>query len=406
MNRYTQAERTPLFHAIDADSFAGVSLATEGVDIEQSNGSGFTPLQVAALRGASPAVVKLLLHRGADAAATCHGGFTALHVCVLFGNAGLIDVLVRIGDSSLEREDDEGRTALLLAVFFGQVWAVSALVRLGSDVNRRYRDGATPLHCAVRMKHVSVLRALLRGRSDTAVLFNEQTAAQLAVSLGHDDVAEEITDYPRQRALQTAVFRRETDAIRTLLDSEPKVVDRRGEALCVAIAVRSEPWVKALLDHHDSTSGGTSTYVNSANIDSVGWLSNVVGGGHLPSARIVRLLIEAGADTVSPILCKWEGSRPFVQDPIEALSTAIRADSDEEEEHLFRLKRILRLFMHAPAVHANSWSWPSSTGGSVNITGGKPKRVKREIVVRMLPLLRRRGAKRRELLLAVERWVA
>ncbi|CBJ28555.1 conserved unknown protein [Ectocarpus siliculosus] len=96
-------------------------------------------------------MLKLIAYKGVNVAATCDNGFTALHICALFGRTDLIDVLVRIGDSSLEKEDDQGRTAFLVAVCFGQVRAAGAFERLGSDVNYRYRDGATPLHCAVRL---------------------------------------------------------------------------------------------------------------------------------------------------------------------------------------------------------------------------------------------------------------
>lgn len=362
-----------------------------------------------ALHDASPEIMKILLRNGANVAATCDNGFTALHISALFGRTRNIDVLVRIGGSSLEKEDGQGRTAFLVAVFFGEFRAVATLESLGSDVNYRYRDGATALHCAVRMKHRHVLRVLLRGRSDPMLLFDGQTAAQLALSLGYDDIADEITGHGHQEALQSAVIRGDTGAISTILNSEPRVIDRNGSALCVAIMTKSETCVKALLSHHDSMFSGTCSYVNNANIERVGWLSHVLGGAS-PSPRIARLLVEAGADTTSPILCKWEGRRAFMGYPVQSLRTAIRADSEEEDvddEHLFRLERILRLFMQAPAVHATSWLWPNSTGGRVGvvITRVKSKKVKKpSAIVRMLPLLRRRGAKRRDLLLAVERW--
>lgn len=366
-----------MFRAVDSNNLVGVLCSAEGIDIEQSNGSGFTPLQAAVLYCVSPDIVKLLLCKGASVAATCHGGFTALHISALFGRADLIEVLVRIGGSSLEKKDDQGRTAFLMAVFSGQCRAVSTLERLGSDVNHRYRDGATPLHCAVRLKHTNVLKVLLRGRSDPTLLFDGQTAAQMALSLGYDEIADEINGYGRQKALQTAVIRRDVGAIP----------------------------VVALLSHHDSMFSSTREYVNKANIDSVDWLSHALGGA-LPSARIARLLVEAGADTASPILCRWEGGLPFEEYPIQCLRTAISADSEEEgvdDEHLFRLERILRLFIQAPAVHATSWLWPGSTGGRV--TEREPEKVtdKKSAIVRMLPLLRRRGAKRRELLFAVDR---
>ncbi len=237
----------------------------------------------------------------------------------------------------------------------------------------------------------------------------------MALSLGNDEIADEINGYGRQKALQTAVIRRDMGAIPVVLNSEPRVVDRYGRALCMAIMVRSEPWVKALLGHHESINSDMWDYINNANIYSVGWMSHVLGGD-LPTPRIARLLVEAGADTVSPILCKWDGCRPFMEEPVQCLRTAISADSGEEgvdDEHLFRLERILRLFIQAPAVHATSWLWPGSTGGRVGITRKKSKKVterepekvtdKKSAIVRMLPLLRRRGAKRREVLLAVDR---
>lgn len=174
--------------------------------------------------------------------------------------------------------------------------------------------------------------------------------------------------------------------------------DTTGEALCLAISERRGKCVQALLEC-TATESCVREYINKARLDGLGWLSHSLHGRR-PSVKVVRLLVDAGADTTSTIGVQWGTQPPFESTPTECLVMALEADSAEpvvEEAHLGALKGILRLLRQVPAVHATSWLWPKSSCG-------KGKRVEKSTAIAgMLPLLKRRVTKRHVLLGALAR---
>lgn len=392
------------------------ALSEGTVDIEQTNGAGYTPLLAAACNDVSLDIAKILLSGGANVAASSSNGSTALHVAALFGNIALINLLVSSG-ARLQAVDKEGRTPLLVATAYGMVQAVDVLARRGSDVNFRASDGLTPLHCAVRQKRLDIVKVLLHARADLTLRFDKLTPLESALSLDSMDIADEIMRcanldnhlgnviFKGEEVLQAVAFNDVPGAIPQIFNAG--VRDTDGVALCLAVSKRSESCVKALLKQYsDSHFRHAQRYVNGARIDGVGWLSHALRGDK-PSARIVRLLVNAGADTTSTIGSKWEGRPAFESNPTQCVATALEADSKEpgvEEAHLWQLKRILQLFHQVPAVHATSWLWPKVSNTPTPTGDGNGKRSQKSgAVVRMLPVLRRRGMKRHVLLASLTR---
>ncbi len=385
-----EGQRSPVFHAIDADQPVAVGILFPENNIDQTNGSGFTPLLTAALFCGSSACLSILLKNGASVAAMCENGFSALHIAALRGKADYIDLLARIG-APLEIKDGEGRTPIMLATFYGVFEAVEALTKHGSDVSHLYHDGSTPLHEAVRQKRLDVVTVLLRALPDLRSRSDGKTPVELALSLGYHDIYDTLMSYRVEKALQTAVLNDVTDAIPGIFGFNPRVKDENGVALCMAVFKRSEIWVKALLNHNSDA----SSYADNARIGCVNWLTYAIRGA-TPSARIVRLIIDAGASTESPILCQWGRQTPVACTPVQCMKTAVATTSKKEgvdEAHLFQLKRILRLFEQASAVHATSWLWSCTTNNAPTITDEKVWE-KSSAIVSMLPLLRGRGKKR------------
>lgn len=118
---------------------------------------GMTPLHLAA-RFNQPAVVSLLLERGADADHVSENplAFTALHAAV----AG----------ASLE--------------------SAEFLIDAGADINRRQGDGLTPLMAAAATGQIEMVELLTDHGADTeARAGNGLRAAEIAVDQGYDDIA-------------------------------------------------------------------------------------------------------------------------------------------------------------------------------------------------------------------------
>ena len=79
--QWPRGPRNELHKAADVGSIERtVALLSSGaVDIDQGDQNGFTPLMFASVLGHS-GVVRILLHKGANASMVADGGCTALHL--------------------------------------------------------------------------------------------------------------------------------------------------------------------------------------------------------------------------------------------------------------------------------------------------------------------------------------
>lgn len=160
-------------------------VAQPGAD---SRGLGVQPLHLAAESAAVDAV-RALLAAGADPAATREfcgkAGVTALHLAVMRGRVEAAAVLLEAG-APVDAADEDGATALHVAARGGELEAARLLLRSGAAVDpttvqprvRRHggrsSDGLTigrafaqtPLHFAVRYRHLDVVAALIEAGCD------------------------------------------------------------------------------------------------------------------------------------------------------------------------------------------------------------------------------------------------
>ena len=179
-----------------------------------------------------------------------------------------------------------------------------------------------------------------------------------------------------------------------------------GKSLVHATACGREAAVKFLLQQKDWKTGGAVAYVNSNTNDNFGRtpLSCAITGFDVafpPSPRVVRLLVDAGADTalIFP---------QFDDTPLAATTRILNlkrvGGTGATQEQLHKLEGIRRLLLRVEAVHAVSWLWPDSTAFVDRAVEGKYKTKKVSIPVTLtLPILRRRAARPRVLLAALFR---
>ncbi|MFN3861115.1 MAG: ankyrin repeat domain-containing protein [Roseateles sp.] len=162
--------RTALFTAVREGSQRALEalLASPKVDVNAVNADGETPLMLAAIRGALPAV-QALVKRGA---AVNRRGWTPLH----YACSG----------------PDNGVAAFLIAH--------------GAELNARSENGTTPLMMAARYGNGDLVPLLLKaGAEPRAANEQELTAADFAQRAGRDAMAKEL-----RRAMQE----RERSAVR------------------------------------------------------------------------------------------------------------------------------------------------------------------------------------------------
>lgn len=163
--------RTALFTAVREGSQRALEalLASPKVDVDAVNADGETPLMLAAIRGALPAV-QALVKRGA---AVNRKGWTPLH----YACSG----------------PDNGVAAFLIAQ--------------GAELNARSENGTTPLMMAARYGSGDLVPLLLKaGAEPRAANEQELTAADFAQRSGRDVMAKELRRamQERQRASDAA----------------------------------------------------------------------------------------------------------------------------------------------------------------------------------------------------------
>lgn len=211
------------------------------------------------------------------------------------------------------------------------------------------------------------------------------------------------------RALELAVVDQHLDIVAMLTDAG---VVYTGAALRRAAGFGREACVKFLLQHHHQDNAvRRRAFVNYRDEDGTTPLLCGIGFPYFvsPSPRIVRMLVDAGADTTSPLpLTNSEGRVEFVDTPLSLASRIIRGmdkdgGGDEGEDLLHRLEAIRRVLLRFEAVHAASWLWQSHPRYVAE--GASTTKATSASLARMLPLLRKRARRHGVSWATLFRWV-
>ncbi|CAM9639894.1 unnamed protein product [Ectocarpus sp. 8 AP-2014] len=318
-----RGNRNELHDAADNDLIAEVLalLCGGSVDIDQGDPHGWTPLMFATAQGHSR-TVRVLLVVGADASMVGENGATALIIAAQRGHLEAAAMLAEAG-AYLEAVTPQGFTPLHLAAYEGYPDVMRALIAAGAEVDSRMPNGTTPLYTAALRGKVESIRELLRANADPLLArttpagnFSPLAAAaergrvgavrELIQQLG----IEKFGTAGGLEALRLAAKDGHVDVMVVL--TEAGVVDT-GVALATAAAIGMEASVKFLLQQRQQqqrqeeksiTTSEQPTCVNNAR-DPLGrppLLGSIdIGIIKLCFPRIVRLLVDSGADTESAV---------------------------------------------------------------------------------------------------------
>ena len=158
----TVAFAEPLHDAArDGDVEKVSGLIDEGVAMDTPGDNGETPL-ILAILGGQPAVVDLLIEKGADIRARNSGGFTALHAAAYVGDVDAAGKLLGNGANVDDQENKAGVTPLSVAAEEGHVEMARVLVEHGANIEAGERNGYTPLSRALWRDQKEVVSLLQR----------------------------------------------------------------------------------------------------------------------------------------------------------------------------------------------------------------------------------------------------
>ncbi|CAM9535304.1 unnamed protein product [Ectocarpus sp. 8 AP-2014] len=384
-------------------------LAGGTVDVDQRSADGSTPLMMAAFKGYSH-IAKMLIKKGANVSMADKQGFTALHFCCAQeGDDAIVKLLAKAG-ADFDAKTPEGDTPLHRATHHGDSKVVRALIEAGANPDSQLPNGGTALHIAAEEGHVTVIRELLRGKANPLLIQKHPSQKTTAVPLdiaakhGHTDVVRELIQEigiegcdatsAGAHALAFAASKQHLNIMAILTGAG--VVDT-GKALYLAAGMGHEASVKFLLRHRHKEGGcGVEVaYVNAREINGYTPLVICIQGCFSQAPRIVRMLVDAGADTTSPVqVMNLKGRVMYNDTPLAFTKLRLRekivADGrPATKEHLQRLEAIRRLLLRVDAVHAVSWLWPSGAPfiGRATETDPEPPLPALKL---MLPILKRR----------------
>lgn len=248
---------------------------------------------------------------------------------------------------------------------------------------------AVPLDVAAHMGHLEVARELVQehGIEGCGSATGVFTALVLAAENQHMEVMEMLTS--------------------------AGVVDT-GMALHAAVICGRETSAKFLLPQQEEESKARDEGAGPLDIHSPGGATPLVCSIQACcscSARITRLLVDAGADITTAVRPTDEGGVVTFDDTPLALADLYLSEEkiegkDATESQVYSLEAIRRLLMRVEAVHALSWLWangvPSVTHAAAEHAGRATKETSISLIS-ILQILRRRAGRRRVLLAALFR---
>jgi uncharacterized protein len=147
----------PLFVAMRDGSFeaAEVLLAHKDIQADAANDAGETPLMMAALRGHTNWVTRLI-NRGA---AINRQGWTPLHYAASGPEPKLLSLLLERG-AALEAASPNGTTPLMMAAGYGAIDGAVLLLSRGADARRRNNAGLSAVDFARRAGREALVQRL------------------------------------------------------------------------------------------------------------------------------------------------------------------------------------------------------------------------------------------------------
>ena len=391
-------------------------LSGGSLDIDQADAQGWTPLVYACGMGHSH-VARILLDKGANASIADTDGGTAMHMAAEHGQLAVCKMLVNAG-ADPEAASGQGFTPLHVAAGEGHSEVVTGLIESGANPNSRMLNGSTPLFMAAQEGRLDAVRALLRAKASPVLPSHEMGIAYLPLDVAtkndHSEVVRELLGQlgvkgcgGESRGLGALGIATMNQSLKTMaLLTEAGVVDT-GDALMIAAEYGPEASVKLLLKQgNGTTASGSASFVGYRDPWGRTPLLAAIGlpedeGDFCPpctSPRIVRLLVDAGADTASRFLVTNDEKGVAFHDIPLALATDMLGEKRvggeaATEKQLHRLERIRRLLLRVDAVYAVSWLWPIDTPSIILTAESKLKSKASNALSAMLPPLKRRAKK-------------
>lgn len=140
------------------------NLIHQGVDVNQADTNGDSPMIMAAYEGHDE-ILKVLLEAGADVTALDPGmKATALHAAAYAGRTGAAHLLIAHKVEINRQGPYNGYTALHDAIWQGHLDTARVIIEAGADLTIKSNSGQTPIEFA-RTRKLDSLVTLMENKS-------------------------------------------------------------------------------------------------------------------------------------------------------------------------------------------------------------------------------------------------
>jgi len=163
--------QTPLHLAVYKNNLQAVKILIENTaDINAQDSHKSTPLHIEILSG-NHEFIKVLLEKGANVNEKNCNGNTPLHIDVKKGKDEIIRFLI---EHCIDPKNNENQTPLHLAVYKNNLQAVKILIENTADINAQDSHKLTPLHIAAKFGYCEIVKFLLEKDADVSIKDDEE----------------------------------------------------------------------------------------------------------------------------------------------------------------------------------------------------------------------------------------
>ena len=243
------------------------------------------------------AQVKRLFEKGVDINQLDDDGWTPLIMASRYGSQEVVKFLLDVGADFNFQNEDGNNTALMFASIFGYVDIVRMLVNIGVDINAQNINGNTAIDNAVDRENEEIVEMLI-GAGANVNLFQYLKRSNLfkfLLDLGADpnEIIEEddFYDLVEVSIIIIATYHKKEEIVKMLIDAGVDV-DFRGNSKYTALMVASmreeEEIVEMLID------AGADVNIKNENSDTALSLTS--------NEEIIDMLIAGGAVETTPLI--------------------------------------------------------------------------------------------------------
>lgn len=185
--------------AHEGDAEAALSLIKKGADLETRDGSGRTPLIIAAFASHEP-IVKLLAEAGADMNALEHQAYDIVTVAAVANDVEMLELALSLGASAGNITSPYEGNALIAAAHLGHHKVVDRLIKGKAPLDHINNLHWTALIEAVVLgdggsDHIETVKLLVEAGADQSIADGQGvTPLEHAKSRGYESMVQLLTD--------------------------------------------------------------------------------------------------------------------------------------------------------------------------------------------------------------------